>query len=102
MFRSSSCCKITFTSPTRGMAACIFLPISAGSTSMWMVAMRRWISAGSTTARSAARVPTMMSRSALARALLAQWLPWAPIMPIFRGWSVAMTDRPIMVLTTGI
>ena len=32
---------IPVTSPTRGTAACIFLPISAGSTSMWMVAIRR-------------------------------------------------------------
>ena len=53
-------------------------------------------------ARSAARVPTMMSRSALASAWLAQWLPWAPIMPMFRGWSVAIREMPIMVLTTGM
>ena len=67
-----------------------------------MVAMRRWISPGSTMARSAARVPTMMSRSALARALLAQWLPWAPIIPMFSGWSVGRSPSPIMVLTTGM
>ena len=93
---------MTFTSPTRGMAASMFLPISAGSTSMWMVAIRRWISLGSTMARSAARVPTMMSRSALANAWLAQWLPWAPIIPMFRGWSVGIREMPIMVLTTGM
>ena len=66
---------MTFTSPTRGMAACMFLPISAGSTSMWMVAMRRWISLGERMVRSAARQPTMMRRSAFTSALLAQALP---------------------------
>ena len=34
----------------------------------------------------AARVPTIMSRSALARAWLAQWLPpWVPIILMFKG-----------------
>ena len=59
------------TSPTRGISVWMFLPISAGSTSMWMEGIRRWISSGERIARSAARVPIMMRRSDFARALLA-------------------------------
>lgn len=57
---------------------------------------------GEKMARSAARVPIIIRRSDLARALFADTLPWVPIMPIFKGCSVGKRERPIMVVTTGI
>ena len=69
---------------------------------MWILAIRRWISSGDTMARSATRVPIMISRSDFTRALLAVVFPWAPIMPMFSGCSVGRRLRPIIVVTTGM
>ena len=51
-------------SPTIGMSARMFLPISAGSMSMWMTFACAAIWFGAATARSPTRAPHRMIRSA--------------------------------------
>ena len=94
--------RIFLASPTSGMFAGIFFPISAGSISMWtiLVVLARLL--GWLTALSPTLAPIKINRSHSFIVWLANFLPWVPIIPIYSLSSPWIAPIPIIVDTTGI
>ena len=89
------------TSPTIGTSATRFLPISAGSISMWMTRAVGANASSLPVTRSSKRAPMATSRSERWMAPVAAMVPCMPGMPRFCGCESGMMPRAGSVVTTG-
>ena len=89
-------------SPTIGTSTGTLRPIWVASMSMWMI--RAWGAKVSTlpVTRSSNRMPTPTIRSAWSTAMLAQYMPCMPSIPMLKGWPPGKPPSPSNVVITGM
>ena len=89
------------TSPTTAKLVVWFLPISAGSTSIWIIFNRFSKASKVPTDLSENLVPIAKTQSASAIILFASAWPCIPIGPSDNGWFSGNAPLPLKVVTTG-
>src|SRR6476620_6947029 len=89
------------TSPTIAKSTDLFLPISAGSMSIWIIFIPFPNSSNLPTDLSENLAPTAMIRSASRIILFASGCPCIPMGPIANGWFSGNAPLPLKVVTTG-
>ena len=94
-------CSTVFTSPTIGTSATRFLPISAGSMSMWITRAPGAKASSLPVTRSSKRAPIATSRSERCTAPVAAIVPCMPSMPSTAGSSSGTMPRAGSVVTIG-